>query len=67
MAIIARVDMLPHHMIRESAYGLAEKQLYFGEIATLAQSFRKTRTFSRLTPARCRRERRMSGMISLMT
>jgi len=34
MAVIARVDMLPHHMIRKSAYGLAEKQIFWGQIAT---------------------------------
>ena len=66
MAVITRVDVLPHHMIRKAAYRLAEKQLCFGEIATHALSFLKTRICSRLTPARCRRERRMSGMISLI-
>jgi hypothetical protein len=33
MAVIARGDMLLHHMVRKSAYGLAEKQICFGEIA----------------------------------
>ena len=36
MAVIARGDILLHHMLQKSSYGLAEKQIFWGEIATHA-------------------------------